>query len=135
MFSLNVKDHNICLCLHNIRLAYNIYKCFSALSIRMCMSTSNSQHDKFSFDKTNEKYLPKKGRALMQMYRVVPQTKGVNYYIPRSNMLVSHLCSTARPRSAIHVVPSLFTRMFLDLISLWAIAGFPRFPSISVIHK
>ena len=39
VFSLIVKDNNIYPCTNNIRLSYNIYKCFSALSIRMCMST------------------------------------------------------------------------------------------------
>ena len=36
-----VKDNNIFPCLHHIRLSYNIklYKCFSAFSIRMRMST------------------------------------------------------------------------------------------------
>jgi len=29
VFSFNVKDNNIFPCLHNIRLSYNIYKCFS----------------------------------------------------------------------------------------------------------
>ena len=32
---------------------------------------------------------------------------------------------TARPRSAMQQVPFFFTKMFLDLMSLWAIAGFP----------
>jgi len=39
VFFSNVKDNNIFPCLHNIRLSYNIYKCF-----RMHMSTSNSKH-------------------------------------------------------------------------------------------
>ena len=41
VFSFYVKDNNIFPCLHNtcIRLSYNIQKCFSALSIRMHMST------------------------------------------------------------------------------------------------
>jgi len=39
VFSFNVKDNNKFPCLHNIRLSYNIYKCFSALSIRMHVST------------------------------------------------------------------------------------------------
>jgi len=37
------------------------------------MSTSNSKHGSFLFE-NNENTYPK-GRALMQMYRVVPQTK------------------------------------------------------------
>jgi len=39
VFSFNVKNNNIFPCLHNIRLSYNIKKYFSALSIRMRMST------------------------------------------------------------------------------------------------
>ena len=32
---------------------------------------------------------------------------------------------TASPRSAMQQVPFFFTKMFLDLMSLWAMAGFP----------
>ena len=42
------------------------------LSIRMRMDTSNNKHSIF-LDKNNENTYTK-GRALMQMYRVVPQT-------------------------------------------------------------
>jgi len=41
------------------------------------MSTSNSRHSSKFFTKNNEKTYPK-GRALMQMYGVVPQTKRWN---------------------------------------------------------
>ena len=47
VFSFNAKDNSIYPCLENIRLAYNIKKCFSGLSIRMCMSTYNSKHGIF----------------------------------------------------------------------------------------
>jgi len=40
------------------------------------MSTSNSKHGSFLFFKRVSTY--PKGRALMQMYRVVPQTKRGN---------------------------------------------------------
>jgi len=43
----------------------------------MRMSTSNSRHSSKFFTKNNEKIYPK-GRALMQMYVVVPQTKRWN---------------------------------------------------------
>jgi len=43
----------------------------------MRMSTSNSRHSSKFFTKNNEKIYPK-GRALMQMYGVVPQTKRWN---------------------------------------------------------
>ena len=39
VFSFSVKQNNIFPCLHYIRPSYNIKKCFSVLSIRMCMST------------------------------------------------------------------------------------------------
>ena len=45
--SSNVKDNNIFPCLHNIRLSYNMQKCFSVLPIRVRMSTSNSKHGSF----------------------------------------------------------------------------------------
>jgi len=38
VFSSNVKDNNLCPCVHNKRLSYNIYKCFISLQIRMRMS-------------------------------------------------------------------------------------------------
>lgn len=41
-------------------------------------------------------------------------------------VLVVESCLTARPRSAITAVPFFFTRMFLDFISLCAMAGFPE---------
>jgi len=42
------------------------------------MSTSKSKHGSFLFKNNENTY--RKGRALMQMYRVVPQTKRVNTY-------------------------------------------------------
>jgi len=39
VFFLKAEDNNTFQCLHNIRLSYNIYKCFSAFPIRMRMST------------------------------------------------------------------------------------------------
>ena len=47
VFFFNVKDKTIFPCLHNIRLSFNIYKCCSALSIRVCMSTYNSKPGSF----------------------------------------------------------------------------------------
>ena len=88
MFSLNVKDNNIFPCYY-IRLSYNIYKCFNALPIRRCMSTSNSKHGNFLFKNNEITY--QKGRALMQMYSVVPQTIRGNY----------HLCSKSWPKNYI----------------------------------
>ena len=67
----------------------NKSKCVSALPIIMCMSTSNVKKDGFLF-KNNENTYPK-GRALMQMYKVVPQTKRGNM---KNNMLL--------PREALH---------------------------------
>jgi len=40
----------------------------------MRMSTSNSKHGSFLLRNNENTYI--KGRALMQMYRVVPKTKG-----------------------------------------------------------
>ena len=51
---------------------------------------------------------------------------------PRSRMFSCCLWITARPRSPMQHVRLLFTRMFLDLMSRWAMAGLPRFPIISV---
>lgn len=42
-----------------------------------------------------------------------------------SMVSVAESWRTARPRSAMQQVPFFFTRMFFDLRSLWAIAGFP----------
>ena len=42
----------------------------NALSIRMCMSTSNSKHGSFLYKSNENTNL--KARALMQMYRDVP---------------------------------------------------------------
>ena len=47
--------------------------CFSSFPIRMCMSTPNSKHVVGFF--SIMKITKPKGRALMQMYRVVPLTK------------------------------------------------------------
>ena len=48
-------------------------------SISKRMSTSNSKHGSFRYENDENTY--PKGRALMQMYRVVSQTKRGNYYI------------------------------------------------------
>jgi len=71
VFSFNVKDNNIFSCLHNIRLSFNIKKCFGGLSIRMLHKTVNVV---IFFVKSNEITNPK-GRALMQMYVIVSQLK------------------------------------------------------------
>ena len=47
VFFFNVKNNGIFPCLHNIRLSYNTYKCFSALSIILRTSTLNSKHGSF----------------------------------------------------------------------------------------
>ena len=55
-------------------ITYNyIHKCFSDLQIRMCMFISNSRHG--SVLSKNDANTYQKGRAIMQMYRVVHQTK------------------------------------------------------------
>ena len=73
VFSFNIKDNNIFPCLHNIRLSYNKLKCFNALSIRMaCLHKTVTMV--VLFVKSNENTYPK-GRALMQIYRVVPQRR------------------------------------------------------------
>ena len=71
-----INDNNMFQCLKNIRLSYNIYKCASALSIRMRMPTYTVNMAVF-FVKSNENTYPK-GGALMQMYRVVFITKRGN---------------------------------------------------------
>ena len=58
---------------HATRLSYNIYQCSSTLSIRVSVSTQNSYHGSFLFKNVENTY--PKGRALVQMYRVVSQTK------------------------------------------------------------
>ena len=75
VFSFNVKRTNISPCLHYIRLSYNIKKCFSALSECTCLHKTVNMV--IFFIKSNENIYPK-GRALVQMYRVVPITKREN---------------------------------------------------------
>ena len=58
VLSFNIKDNYIFPCLHNIKLSYNILKCFSALSIRMRMPTYNSKHGSFLLVKSNENTHP-----------------------------------------------------------------------------
>ena len=74
-FSLNVKDNTIFPCFHIIRLSYNIYKYFSALSIRMHIHKTVNMVVFYVISNENT-YT--EGRALMQMYRVVPITKRGN---------------------------------------------------------
>ena len=62
VFSFNVKDSNICL--HNIRLPIT----YTYASVFCVHKTVNMV---VFFVKSNENTYPK-GRALMQMYRVVP---------------------------------------------------------------
>ena len=52
---------------------YYLHKWFSDLQIRMCMSISNRRHGSVLFKNDENTY--QKGRAIMQMYRVVHQTK------------------------------------------------------------
>jgi len=75
VFSFYVKDSNLYPCLHNIRLSYNkkyieMLQCFVNQNGHVYI---NSKHGSF-FVKSYENTFPK-GRALMQMYRVVPITK------------------------------------------------------------
>ena len=72
VFSLNVKDNNIGPCSHNIRLSF-FYKMLEP--IKMLHKTVKMV---VFFVKNNENTYPK-GRALMQMYRVVPITKRGNW--------------------------------------------------------
>ena len=74
VFTLNVKDTNIFSCLHNIRLSYNIKKCFSVLTLRMSMLPNRTVNMVVFVVKSNKHTYPK-GRSLMQMYAVVPITK------------------------------------------------------------
>ena len=71
----NVKFVRVCSLVS--RYFCNVYKSFSALTIRMRMSISNTKQSSFLLQKNNENTHPK-GRALMQMYRVVPQMKRGN---------------------------------------------------------
>ena len=101
MFSSNVEDNNIFPCLHTIILSYYIYNCLSDSPIKIRMSTSNSKHGSFLYKKKPNLTTYPKGKALMQMYRVVPQTKRANYLVTRS-ILKSKQYST----SAIHFLPN-----------------------------
>jgi len=69
--SFNVKDNNIFRCLHNIRLSFNM-RCQSE-----CACLHKTINMVVFFVKSNENTYPK-GRALMQMFRVVPITKRGN---------------------------------------------------------
>ena len=74
VFSFNVKDNNILPCLHNIRFSYNNAAVFCQSECACLHKTANKT---VFFVKSNENTYPK-GRALMQMYRVVPQMKRGN---------------------------------------------------------
>ena len=95
VFSFNIKDNYIFPCLHNIKLSYNILKCFSALSIRMRMPTYNSKHGRFFFFKVM--------KTLIQMYRVVPIMKRENKKDIETTYLPS---SSPRPSSYTRTPPS-----------------------------
>ena len=66
----------ICSCKHIKDFPITYKKCFGALAICMGMSTPNSKHGYFPFNNNKNTY--PKGKALMQMYRVVPQMKREN---------------------------------------------------------
>ena len=68
VFSFNVKDNNIFPCLHNIA---------SVLCQQECTCLHKTVNMVVFFVKSNENTYPK-GRALMQMYRVVSITKRGN---------------------------------------------------------
>ena len=67
-----------------------------ALPIIMPMSTSNNKHGTCNFLFKNIENTYPKGRALMQMYRVVPQMKRRNFYHVNAlyKMLVLRTAST-----------------------------------------
>ena len=54
-----------------------MFQCFADQNMYVSLSTSNSKHSSFLYKKNNENTYPK-GRALVQMYRVVQQTKRGN---------------------------------------------------------
>ena len=83
MFSFYVKDTNIFPCLHNIKLSYNIYKNASVLCQSECACLYKTVNMEVFFVKSNENTYPK-GRALMQMYKVVPITKRGNSCVGRA---------------------------------------------------
>ena len=72
-----VKDNDMLPCFRHIKPSYTIYRYCSALSIRMRMSTFITITTGSVPFKHNENTY-QKGRVLMQMYRVVPQTKRGN---------------------------------------------------------
>ena len=74
MFSFNVKDNDIFPCLHYIRQLPITYKNASVLCQSECACLHKTVNMVVFFVKSNENTYPK-GRALMQMYRVVPITK------------------------------------------------------------
>ena len=70
VFSFNVKDNNIFSCLNNISLSY---RNASVLCRSECACLHKTVNMVVFFVKSNENtYL--KGRAFMQIYKVVPQT-------------------------------------------------------------
>ena len=74
--SFNVKDNNVYPCLHNITfISYNIHTFCSAQSECACLHKTVNMA--VFFVKSYENTYPK-GKALIQMYRVVPQTKREN---------------------------------------------------------
>jgi len=77
VFSFNVKNANIFPCLHNIRLSYITYRNDSVLCQSECTCLHKTVNMVVFFVKSNENTYPK-GRALMQMYRVVPIMKRWN---------------------------------------------------------
>jgi len=57
-----------------------IYRNVSVLCQSECACLHKTVNMEVFFDKSNENTYPK-GRALMQMYRVVPQTKRGNWFL------------------------------------------------------
>ena len=77
MFFFIVKDNNIWPCLHRIRFPAT-YRSASVPFQSECACLHKTVNMVVFFVKSNEK-TDRKGRALTQMYRVVPITKRENY--------------------------------------------------------
>ena len=85
VFSFKVKDNYEFPCLHNIRLFLNIRNA-SVLCQSECACLHKSVNMVVFYVKSNKNTFPK-GRALMQIYRVVPHMKRGNREICLSKSL------------------------------------------------
>ena len=77
VFFFNVKDNDMCPCLHDIRLSHNIYKNVAVICHSECACLHKTVNMAVFFVKSNENTYSK-GRALMEMYRVVSIMKRGN---------------------------------------------------------